>query len=128
MHLQRSIRSQKGANVQELMEQLVSETTEADIPPKYREIVNIIGVDKFALMSEYAQGDPVYFPKLANITAPARNRHIKQEYNGWNKKELAKKYDLTVKQIECVLRDVPPPGQMSLSDWERESGKKFGVV
>lgn len=108
-----------------LMQQLINETTEADIPEKYRPVIDIIGIENFARMSDYAKGEVVYFPKLESITAPARNRHIKKEYNGFNKKELAKKYGVTVQQIEYVLRDVPPIGQMNLSDWERESGQKF---
>ena len=93
---------------------LIAETTLEDIAERYRPVVEIIGIGKFAELSEYAKGDELYFPKVENIIAPARNRRIKEEWNGWNAKELADRYNLTVKQIEKILKDEPIMGQMSL--------------
>lgn len=102
---------------QELMHELVQETRLEDIPERYQEVVRIIGVEKFAELGEYARGDEIYFPKPETIIAPARNRRIKKEYNGYNSRELAEKYDLTTRQIENILKDEPVIGQLSIFDY-----------
>ena len=56
-------------------------TTLDDISESYRPVVEIIGIEKFIELSEYAKGDELYFPKTENIIAPARNRRIKKEWN-----------------------------------------------
>ncbi len=107
-----------------LKAQLVRETTLEDIAPRYRDVAEIVGIEKFILLSEYALGDELYFPKVENVLAPARNRRLKKEYNGGNVKELADKYGLTVKQVSYILRNVPHPEQMSIFDWmDTDSGK-----
>ena len=103
-----------------LMRELVNETKEEDIADSYRPIVDIIGVDAFVELSIYACGDELYFPKQENIVAPARNRRVKKEYNGYNLKELAEKYNLTTVQIRNILKDEPMIGQMSIFDMENE--------
>lgn len=98
------------------MRELVAETTIEDIAENYRPVVEIIGIEKFVELSEYAMGDELYFPKTENILAPARNRRIKQEWNGYNSKELAERYNLTIKRISDILKDEPMIGQISLFD------------
>lgn len=100
---------------------LIEETTIEDIAENYRPVVEIIGVKKFIELSEYAKGDELYFPKTENIIAPARNRRIKKEWNGYNVKELAEKYNLTIKQIGKILKDEPLMGQMSIFDMNTEA-------
>lgn len=103
--------------VDTLMRELMEDITMDDIGEKYRPIVEIIGIEKFVELSDYAKGDELYFPKVENVIAPARNRRIKAEWNGYNSKELADKYNLTVKQISNILKDVPLIGQQSIFDW-----------
>ena len=107
---------EKVMNTDELTRKLIRETTLDDISEDYRPVVDIIGVDKFIELSDYAKGDELYFPKLENIIAPARNRHIKKEWNGYNLKELADTYNLTTKQIGNILKDEPLIGQMTIFD------------
>lgn len=98
----------------ELLKELIEDTALEDIPEQYREIVEITGIDIFVALSDYAKGDEIYFPKVERIIRQARNRRIKKEFNGYNRKELAGKYDLTIQQIDYILKDVPVPGQMDL--------------
>ena len=101
---------------EKLTRELVAETTLEDISESYRPVVEIIGIEKFIELSDYAKGDELYFPKVENIIAPARNRRIKKEWNGYNSKQLAEKYNLTIKQIGNILKDEPLIGQISLFD------------
>ncbi len=103
----------------ELLNELIENTTINDIGERYREVVELIGIRNFVLLSNYARGDELYFPKVENVIAPARNRKIKEEFNGYNQKELADRYNLTTKQIQNIMRDEPPVGQISLDEWLR---------
>ena len=94
----------------ELTRALIDETTLDDISESYRPVVEIIGIEKFIELSEYAKGDELYFPKTENIIAPARNRRIKKEWNGYNSKE----------QIGNILKDEPMIGQMSIFDMNND--------
>lgn len=100
----------------ELTRALIGETTLEDISESYHPVVQIIGVEKFIELSEYAKGDSLYFPKPENVIAPARNRRIKKEWNGYNSRQLAEKYNLTTKQIGNILKGEPMVRQMSLFD------------
>ena len=77
----------------ELLKELIDETRMEDIAERYQEIAKIVGVQKFVELSNY-----------------------KKEFNGSNDKELADKYNLTVKQIWNILKDEPPVGQMTLDE------------
>ena len=88
----------------ELLKELIEESEMDDIAERYQNVAAIIGIEKFVQLADYARGDEIYFPKAENIIAPARNRRIKAEYNGYNSKELAEKYDLTIRQIENVVK------------------------
>ena len=101
---------------EKMVRELVGETRLEDIAERYRDIVAIVGIEKFVELSNYARGDEIYFPKVENIVSPARNRRIKKEYNGFNDKELADKYNLTIKQIWNILKDEPPAGQMTIEE------------
>lgn len=105
-------------DIKKLERELIEDTAIEDIAPKYQPVVDIIGIEKFIELSEYAKGDELYFPKKENVIAPARNRRIKKEWNGTNLKELADRYGLTVKQIIHILKDEPVYGQMSIFDLE----------
>lgn len=109
------------------MNELIEDTTIEDIGERYRGIVELIGIRKFILLSNYARGDELYFPKVENVVSPARNRRIKKEFNGYNSKELADKYNLTVKQIHNIMKDEPIAGQMSIEDWMNGAGANPGT-
>lgn len=111
-----------------LLDELIEDTTIEDIGERYREIVDLIGIRKFILLSNYARGDELYFPKVENVVSPARNRRIKKEFNGYNSKELADKYNLTIKQIQNIMKDELPVGQMSIEEWMGCAGVSSGTT
>lgn len=98
------------------MRDLLKDITIDDIPDGCQPIVNIIGMEHFFELSEYAQGDALYIPKPDSIVAPARNRKIKKEWNGYNIRELADKYGLTPNRIRSILKDEQVFGQISIFD------------
>lgn len=102
--------------IEGLLKELIEDTTLEDISENYRPVVEIVGIHKFIEISQYAQGDEIYFPKLENVIAPARNRRIKKEWDGTNSSKLAAKYNLTLKQLGNILKDYPITGQMNIFD------------
>lgn len=112
---------------EELLNELIEDTTIKDINERYKEIVELVGIRKFILLSNYARGEELYFPKLETVVAPARNRRIKKEFNGYNGKELAEKYNLTIKQIQHIMKDEPPAGQISIDEWLGGAGANPGT-
>ena len=100
---------------QELERELIKETTIEDVPEKFRPFVELVGIENVIKLSKYALGDEIYFPKPDTIIRKARNRRIKEEYTGYNEKELAKRYDVTIEQIKKILRDCNPQ-QISIFD------------
>lgn len=100
-----------------LEQELIADTTIEDIAERYRPVVEIVGIEKYIEVSRYAMGDEVYFPKPETLLVPARNRRIRKEYDGFNTKELAQRYNLTLPQIHAILKDEPIPGQMNLMEF-----------
>lgn len=86
-----------------LTRELLAETTVEDITEKYRSVVNVIGIELFAELGDYAKGDELYFPQSKTIIIPARNRRIIREFDGGNMRMLSKKYGLTLKQIKGII-------------------------
>lgn len=74
-----------------------------DIPDGYRDIAEVIGVEAACLLAEVRGGESVYVPKCEMITRKARNRSIREEFNGANYRELARKHNLTVVMIRQIL-------------------------
>lgn len=105
----------------ELIKELMDDTSMSDIPDRYKEVVEIVGVEKYIKLSDYAKGDELYFPKVESILAPARNRRIRREFNGYNAKELAERYNLTLPQILNIIKGMPQGGQIDLFNYGKEA-------
>lgn len=99
-----------------LRAELIADMSFDDIAEQYLPIVELVGIEVFIQIAEYIHGDRFYFPKPDNILTPARNRKIKKEYDGYNKNELAVKYDLTPTHIANIVRETIQ-GQMSIEDY-----------
>lgn len=92
-----------------------------DLNEVWQQIAGIIGMDNVKKLFEEFPGANVYFPKLDDLERSNRNKHICAEFNGYNFRELAKKYSLTEVSIRNIvsdrvreIRSRPLDGQMSL--------------
>lgn len=88
----------------ELLEKLIEDTRLSDIKPSIRPVAELIGIPNLIKLSDYMRSDTLYLPKSDNLLMPARDRAIRKEFNGFNAKELAEKYNLTTKQISNILK------------------------
>ena len=90
----------------------------SDIPETYQPIVSMIGVDALIKLCQYSMGNEIYFPMAETILRKTRNRMMIQEYTGYNIKDLSKKYGLTIKQVQNIIKspardlDIPDANKM----------------
>lgn len=76
----------------------------ADIPDTYRPVASMTGIETFLSLCRYANGDELYFPMVKTIYRNARNRIIRERFNGYNQKELAQQYDISMHQVERIVK------------------------
>ena len=96
-----------------------------DLSDEQREIADIIGIDNYLKLSAAMGGTMLYIAKAEEIAArKRRDERIREEFDGTNTTELARKYGLTEVWIRKIAADkyeeikrTPIPGQMNLSDF-----------
>ena len=80
-----------------------------DLPEDCREIADIIGLDGLLALSEkLGGGERVYIPLPDRLAICARNRAIRDAFNGVNYRELALKYNLTERWIRAIVAGCDP--------------------
>jgi Mor family transcriptional regulator len=92
------------------------------LPLNMRPLADVIGIEQMLNLIEQFGGETIYIPKLDALLKTARDKMIKQEYTGYNTKELAKKYDLTVRWVQKICENSQFAGQVSVMDMLKESG------
>jgi len=97
--------------VNELSKELTAEMIPEGL---YRKIADAIGAKSFFALAEAIGGTTVYIPKAESLVRPIRDARIKEEFNGYNHHELAKKYDVTVRWVQQLCGEGHPEGQMDL--------------
>ncbi len=83
-----------------------------------RRVAEVIGIEAYkALVSKYA-GGMIYVPTVDKLTIKVRDSLIKEEYTGYNHRELAVKYGISEQWVRVIVGAAIPPvdGQVSLFD------------
>lgn len=83
-----------------------------DLTGDHRELAEIIGLEAFKALVKNYSGTYIYIPKAEGITKPLRNKLIREEFDGGNYNELARKYGLTV----ITVRDIVSNGRRAHLD------------
>ena len=74
-----------------------------DLADTQREIAELIGLDNYIKLSKlYGDDNSLYIQKYTEIAKNARNREIRNKYNGYNIPMLANMYDLSERQIRSI--------------------------
>ena len=75
------------------------------LPPTYRRICKVIGVDNALKLSSAVGGKRIFVPKLVQALSRKRKRDaIKSEFNGHNEKELARKFGYSMTWVKEILK------------------------
>lgn len=85
-----------------------------DLDDRYKNIAEQVGIKNFIKLIKEVGGINYYVPKIDTFLKGVRNKKIKQDYNGYNLKELSKKYNLTQRQIRNIVKEIEPGRQLSL--------------
>lgn len=92
-----------------------------DLDEERQQVAELIGLDNFKKLMEIYGGVYLYIPKADKLERMERNERIRAEFNGYNFRELAQKYDLTEVSIRSIvsdkvreIRSQPMDGQLSL--------------
>lgn len=76
----------------------------SDLPPHFESIALKIGLDKTTILFKEFGGTSIYFPTEKMVYKEARHRDILNNYNGFNVKELASKYNMSESYIRAIIR------------------------
>ena len=75
----------------------------SDLPPQFENIALGLGIEKIKALFKEFGGTSVYFPTEKMIYKEARDREIISQYNGFNHKELAAKYNMSESYIRAII-------------------------
>ena len=92
----------------------IGEIKREDLPEIYREIFDVVmkvvpeaeAIMIVNLIADMYGGEQIYLPKKERLLRILRNWTIKEEFNGRNIREIAKKYKLTTAQIRAIVSKV----------------------
>ena len=89
-----------------------------DIPESMVNMVDIVGISKFMEITKIYGGTSVYIPLYKSIIRPARDREIIKKYNGFNEKQLAKMYKISVYNVKRIIQN---------KSWINRSRSKYKI-
>lgn len=98
------------------MEKWMEAITIDMLPEQYQPLAEITGVPQLLALAEKQGGSNLYVPKLEALVRTARDQQIKEQFNGYNAEDLARRYCMTVRWVQEICKDSPTPGQISLDD------------
>ena len=77
-----------------------------DLDGEQRQLAETIGIEAYRdLVKQYA-GMHIYIPEHETFKANQRNAEIRADFNGYNFRELARKYGLTESSIRRIVEDM----------------------
>lgn len=68
-----------------------------------RELAETVGLEVYKILIENFGGCQLYIPKWETIYKEVRNKKIRENFNGFNYRELAKKYNLSEKTVRKIV-------------------------
>lgn len=112
------------------MADLLELVTMDDLRGNDRELAEVVGLEGFkGLVRTYGGSTRLYVPMADMVAIPVRDKMIRTEYNGDNIQELARRWNLSERHIQEIvkneareLRRRPIDGQTSLFGEEGAEG------
>lgn len=105
------------------MDSLLEKLQLEDLEDDQRALAECIGMEAYRKLVENYAGSALYIRKPDTVTASVRNAQIQAEFNGYNYRELAKKFNLSeisirriVSPVLITVKNAPMEGQTSLFD------------
>ncbi len=96
----------------------------SDLDEQYQEIANIIGIDNLLELASHFGGTQIYIPQTDKLVKNVKYKKIIEEFDGFNIKQLSKKYNVSESTVYRLVRDQivssavkQIEGQMDFSDF-----------
>lgn len=106
-----------------MQNKLIEQLEIDDLPEPYRTVAEKCGMETVVTLAEHFGGSQINFQKLDTILYTLKERLIRQEFNGYNFNELARKYSCSTSWVRKITMDIthkernkPPEGQLDLFD------------
>lgn len=104
------------------MEDWLKEIKPGDIPAHMAQLVEAIGIEPAVRLMQQYGGANVYIPKADALLRQIRDKRIREEYNGYNVRQLAVKYGLSENWINRIITGSGElDGQISAFDLMKET-------
>lgn len=78
-------------------------TDTGQLSGEQREIAETIGIEAYKKLVERFGGCHIYICKIDTIQREIRNKEIQNNFNGFNYRELARKYNLSEKAVREII-------------------------
>ncbi|SKC68452.1 Mor transcription activator family protein [Maledivibacter halophilus] len=102
---------------------LINQIQINDLGEPYSSIVDEIGLENTIKLAKIFGGSRIYFPIIKSLVLDRRDKEIREKFNGYNQRELAKQYMLSEERIRQIckekmkqIRNKPLKGQISMFD------------
>ena len=113
------------------MDKMLMELDVGDLPEKYREIAEVIGIDNLIKLSRVFGGSHFYVPKEDAIIKEKVHKTIFMEFDGTNKRQLASKYHVSESTVYNIVKnriDGNAKKKEQAAGNTKKKGKKRGGV
>lgn len=82
---------------------LIENVTLDALNDEQRQLAECIGLEAYKKLIHTYSSSSIYISKENTITRDIRNKQIKNEFDGFNYLELAKKYNLSTRRIRDIV-------------------------
>lgn len=95
---------------------ILKEITPDDLPEPYRTYAAALGVEELYNVCQLFGGATIYIPKPDLLFQKWKQKCIKEEFNGYNAKELAWKYGVSDRTVQKLVegKQIIMKGQVTL--------------
>lgn len=88
------------------MMDLIDKLQLEDLEAEQHKLAEVIGIEAYRRLLKSYAGLGIYVPTVDTITLNLRDRLIREEYTGYNARELALKYGLTERWIQTITENI----------------------
>lgn len=86
------------------MDRILKNICVDELPEPYNDMARIIGTENLIKLIEEFGGTQIYLPHKDKLMKQYKYQAILKEFNGSNKRELSKKYDISESTIYRIIK------------------------